>query len=55
MTKIILIIAYVSAVGLPKIEVIERAGYNECRREATAIFNQVKSGTVRAWCVKIPK
>lgn len=53
--KTLLVIAYVSMFGAPSIEVIERPDYAECRREATTIYNKVKAGTVRAWCVKVPK
>ncbi len=51
--KTLLIIAYVSASGVPSIETHERQDMRQCRDEATEIFNKVKAGTVRAWCVRI--
>ena len=51
--KTLLIVAYVSIFGVPSIEAIERHDMRQCRNEATEIFNKVKAGTVRAWCVRI--
>lgn len=52
--KILLIIAYVSMAGEPRIDVHPRADMSECRREATMVYNKVRAGSVRAWCVKVP-
>ena len=51
--KTLLIVAYVSIFGVPSIEAIERQDMRQCRKEATEIYNKVKAGTVRAWCVRI--
>lgn len=51
--KTLLIVAYVSIFGVPSIEAIERQDMRQCKAEATEIYNKVKAGTVRAWCVRI--
>lgn len=51
--KIILVVAYLSATGVPSIKLYDRPYIKQCRDEATTIYNKVKSGTVRAWCVKL--
>ena len=51
--KIILVIAYLSATGVPKIDTQEMQSMSECRSMATQVFARVKAGTVRAWCAKV--
>lgn len=51
--KIILVVAYLSYSGIPSMKLYERPNISQCRDEATAIYNKVKAGTVRAWCVKL--
>ena len=53
--KTLLIIAYVSSIGVPSIQTVERQDMRQCRTEATEIYNRVKAGTVRAWCIRIGK
>lgn len=51
--KVLLVIAYLSASGVPRIEIHDRPDMTTCRAEATAIFNRIKSGSGRIWCQKI--
>ena len=51
--KIVLVLAYLSMYGEPRIEIHTRADYAACRKEAAAWFKQVKAGSGRAWCEKV--
>ena len=51
--KILLVVAYLSARGLPHITIHERTDMTQCRAEATQLFNQVRVGTVRVWCARV--
>lgn len=51
--KIVLVIAYLSMYGEPRIERHYRTDMVTCRKEATAYFNNVRVGTARAWCAKV--
>lgn len=51
--KVILVVAYLSAAGVPSMKLYDRPDIKQCRDEATAIYDKVRSGTVRTWCVKL--
>ena len=51
--KVLLVVAYLSATGVPQIKTHEMESMSECRSMATQVFNRVKAGTTRAWCAKV--
>ena len=51
--KVLLVVAYLSVTGVPKIETHEMQSMSECRSMATQVFNRVKAGSVRSWCAKV--
>lgn len=51
--KIVLVIAYLSIYGEPRIEIHQRDNMTACRKEATAYYKQVRAGSARAWCEKV--
>ena len=51
--KVLLVVAYLSVTGVPKIETHEMQSMPECRSMATQVFNRVKAGSVRSWCAKV--
>ena len=51
--KIVLIIAYISMQGVPSIKVQDMPDRDTCNKMAKEVFNQVKTGSVRAWCHRV--
>jgi hypothetical protein len=51
--KILLTIAYLSAQGVPQINVYERDDWAACNAEAKVWFDKLRVGSGRAWCKKI--
>lgn len=51
--KILLVLAYLSPSGIPRMETHLRDDMGACRKEATAYFNQVRAGSARAWCARV--
>ncbi len=51
--KVLFVVAYLSATGVPQIKTHEMASMSECRSMATQVFARVKAGTTRAWCAKV--
>ena len=51
--KSILVVAYLSFLGVPSIKTYVQPDMATCNQTAKAVFKQVRAGSVRAWCKQL--